>query len=174
VLVVEDEEADRVLIQQAFQQCSKGSSIVKAVSDGAEAIAYLMGEGQYADRLNYPYPSYIITDLKMPRMDGFDVLEHLKANPSWQIIPAVVFTSSEDPDDIRTSYALGASSYVIKPSAFADLCSLIHALHTYWMLCSIPDVDDAGQQVRTLNQGKLGERYPQCPSNAQNRVRPRT
>ena len=75
----------------------------RVVADGVEAIDYMTGEGKYSDRGKYPYPTFIMTDLKMPRADGFAVLEHLKANPAWATIPAVVLSASTDPDDIRTS-----------------------------------------------------------------------
>ena len=80
ILVVEDQPNDRALIEMAFRQVGVTGPI-HLLSDGEEAIAYMMGEGQYADRQKYAYPSFIITDLKMPCADGFDVLDHLKSNP---------------------------------------------------------------------------------------------
>ena len=75
----------------------------------------MMGEGKYSDRRLYAYPTFITTDLKMPGADGFAVLEHLKNNPEWAVIPTVVLTGSRDLDDIKKSYMLGASSYHVKP-----------------------------------------------------------
>jgi len=71
----------------------------------------MCGEGRYADRERFAYPTFIMTDLKMPRVDGFGVLEFLKKNPEWRVIPAVMLSASRDTDDIKKSYALGASSY---------------------------------------------------------------
>ena len=138
--------------------------------NGLEAIAYMMGESHYSDRLKYPYPSFITTDLKMPGADGFAVLEHLKANPAWAIIPTVVLSSSEDPDDIRTAYLLGASSYHVKPTTFDELQSQLRIIYDYWMICRVPEVGPNGMQVRTISKGKLGERFPQPRESSQKRV----
>src|SRR4051794_8611306 len=110
LLIVEDLPNERLLIVRAFRAIGVTGPI-HTVEDGAEAIAYMMGEGKYADRQKYPYPTFIMTDLQMPRWDGSAVLEPLKPNPDWPIIPAVVFTNSTDLDDIKTAYRLGASSY---------------------------------------------------------------
>ena len=120
-----------------------------------------MGEGQYADRTKYAYPTFIMTDLNMPYADGFAVLEHLKTNPDWAIIPTVVLSTSTDPDDIRTAYMLGASTYHVKPSGFGQLRHLLKILHDYWMTCEIPEVEPSGRHIRTNSQGKLGQRFPQ-------------
>jgi len=130
-----------------------------------------MGEDIYSDREKYPYPSFIISDLKMPNADGFAVLEHLKSNPSWAIIPTVMLSASSDPDDIRTSYLLGASSYFVKPNDFENLRSLIKILCEYWIQCEIPKVDDTGKQIRTMSEGKLGERFVQPTQIDQERVK---
>ncbi|MBA4150897.1 MAG: response regulator [Verrucomicrobia bacterium] len=113
---------------------------------------------------------FITTDLKMPGGDGFAVLEHIKGNPAWAIIPTVVLSSSIDPDDIRTSYLLGASSYHVKPSNFNELCDQLRILHDYWMTCRVPQVDASGMQIRTSSAGKLGERFVQPYQSKQERV----
>ena len=147
ILVVEDDANDQELIKVAFG----GLGLT---------IAYLMGDGKYSEPTEYPYPSFIITDLKMPRASGFEVLEHLKANPAFAIIPTVVLTASTDPDDIKKSYALGASSYHVKPHTLAELSSLIKVLHDYWMICEVPEVNAAGKQLPTDPKGQLGEKFP--------------
>ncbi len=169
ILVVEDEPSDRELIELAFRKVGVTSPI-HFVTNGEEAIAYMMGEGPYADRAKYAYPSFIMTDLKMPCADGFDVLEHLKTNPEWAIIPAVVLSASTDIDDIRTAYLLGASTYHIKPSSFDALQRLLRALHEYWMTCEIPEVETSGRHIRTDSQGKLGQRFPQPTRTRQTRA----
>jgi CheY-like chemotaxis protein len=153
----------------AFRAAGPGERVI-SVNDGLEAIAYMMGEGEYADRVKYPYPSFIITDLNMPGADGFEVLRHLKANPSWAVIPTVVLTSSVDPDDVRTAYSLGASSYHRKPVGYEELLLQIEILHNYWMTCEVPAVDVTGKQIRTNAIGKLGERFPQIFQAEQERV----
>jgi len=160
ILVVEDDPNDRDLIEMAFRGVGVTGPI-HLLSDGEQAIAYMMGEGPYADRHKYAYPSFITTDLNMPIADGFAVLEHLKANPEWAVIPTVVLSSSTDPDDIRTAYLLGASTYHFKPADFEELKCQLKILHDYWMTCEIPEVEPSGRHIRTNSLGKLGQRFTQ-------------
>ena len=160
ILLVDDDRDFLGFVERAFRN-NGVTSPIHAVYDGAEAIAYMMGEGRFADRTTYEYPTFIMTDLKMPRADGFTVLEHLKGNPEWAIIPAVVFTSSSDLDDIKKSYMLGASSYHVKPHSIEKLRQQLKILHEYWMTCQTPEVDVTGRQLRTDSVGKLGERFEQ-------------
>jgi CheY-like chemotaxis protein len=169
ILVVEDEPHDQLFIVKAFRDLGLTGPI-PVVSNGLEAIAYMMGEGKFSDRAQYPYPAFIITDLKMPGADGFAVLEHLKANPDWAVIPTVVFSASSDPDDVGTAYQLGASSYHIKPQGLDALRSLLKTLHDYWMTCEIPSVDSSGKRCRSQSVGKLGERFPHPLQSEQSRV----
>jgi len=97
----------------------------------------------------------------MPGADGFAVLEHLKNNPEWAVIPTVVLTSSQDLDDIKKAYMLGASSYHLKPHSPEELRHQLKVLHAYWMTCEVPQVDSSGRQLRTDSKGKLGERFKQ-------------
>jgi CheY-like chemotaxis protein len=165
ILLVDDDADFLTFVERAFRQNGVTSPIHK-VFDGAEAIAYMMGEGKYADRKTYEYPTFIMTDLKMPRADGYAVLEHLKGNPEWAIIPTVVFSSSSDLDDIKKSYMLGASSYHIKPHSMTRLREHLNILHSYWMTCETPEVDVSGRQRRTESSGKLGDRYQQAAGSA--------
>jgi CheY-like chemotaxis protein len=167
ILVVEDDEADQLLIKEAFQELGMG---VRAVNNGEEAIRYLMGEGKYSDRTNFGFPTFIITDLKMPIADGFAVLEHIFGNPEWAMIPRVVLSASDDPDDIKKSYMLGASSYHKKPNSYKDLRDQLRLLHQYWMTCEAPEVDVTGRQLATNSIGKLGERFPQTSGTQQTRI----
>jgi CheY-like chemotaxis protein len=160
ILIVDDDPNDRFLIERAFRKIGVTDPI-QTLNGGREAIAYMMGEGKYADRSKYVYPTFITTDLKMPDMDGFAVLQHLKKNPEWSVIPTVVLTSSRDLDDIKKSYMLGASSYHLKPSSPEDLRAQLKVLHDYWMTCEVPEVDSTGRQLETDSQGKLGERFAQ-------------
>src|SRR3954469_2999371 len=99
ILVVEDDRNEQILIERAFREIGVTDPI-RIVNDGVEAIDYMMGAGKYADRKTYAYPTFVITDLKMPRGDGFSVLEFLKGNPEWAIIPTIVLSGSADRDDI--------------------------------------------------------------------------
>src|SRR4051812_722668 len=103
LLIVDDDENDRFFIEKAFRDIGVVDPIHMSPG-GLEAIAYMMGEGKYADREKYAYPTFVMTDLKMPGADGFAVLQHLKSNPRWAIIPTVVLSSSIDLDDINRSY----------------------------------------------------------------------
>lgn len=158
ILIVDDQPNDLVFIENSFRAIGVTDPI-HLVHDGQEAISYMMGEGKYSDRSKYAYPTFITIDLKMPGADGFAVLEHLKNNPAWAIIPTVILTSSRDPDDIKKAYMLGASSYHVKPDSLEDLRQLLKVLHDYWMTCEVPQVDSTGHQLPTYSKGKLGERF---------------
>jgi len=160
IMVIEDNPDDQFLIQQAFRKIGITDPI-QIVNDGGEAIAYMIGEGKYADRSQFAYPSFVITDLKMPLNDGFAVLEFLSSNPEWRIIPTVVLSASADPDDIKKAYMLGASSYHIKPTTLEELQRQLAIINAYWVTCQIPEVDTTGRQLVTDSKGKLGERFPQ-------------
>lgn len=160
ILVVDDDPNDLIFIERAFRAIGVKDPI-HTVSGGQEAIAYMMGEGKFSDRRLYAYPTFITTDLKMPGADGFSVLEHLKNNPEWAVIPTVVLTASQDLDDIKKAYMLGASSYHVKPSSPDALRQQLKVLHDYWITCEVPEVDSSGRQVRTDSEGKLGERFAQ-------------
>ena len=157
ILIVDDDANDRLFIERAFNNLGMNDP-VHTVASGQEAIAYMTGEGKYSDRDAYAYPTFITTDLKMPGTDGFAVLEHLKRRPEWAIIPTVVLSSSNDLDDIRRAYGLGASSYHIKPANLSELNKLVRVLHDYWMTCEVPLVDASGHQLPTVSRGKLGAR----------------
>lgn len=165
ILLVDDDADFLTFVERAFCQNGVTSPIHKVFS-GTEAISYMMGEGIYADRTIYEYPTFIMTALKMPRGDGFTVLEHLKGNPEWAIIPTVVFSSSSDLDDIKKSYMLGASSYHIKPDSMSQLREHLDILHKYWMTCEAPEVDMTGRQRRTDSSGKLGDRFEEATGSA--------
>ena len=161
IMVVDDDPNDLIFIERAFRSIGVTSPI-HTVSGGLEAIAYMMGEGKFADRETYAYPTFITTDLKMPHADGFAVLEHLRNNPEWAVIPTVVLTGSRDLDDIKKAYMLGASSYHVKPSGTDELRHQLKVLHDYWVTCEVPEVDSTGRQLRTDSAGKLGERFAQA------------
>ena len=159
-LVVDDDPNDRFLLERAFRTIGVTDPI-QCGGDGAEAIAYMMGEGKYSDREKFAYPTFVITDLKMPRADGFAVLEFLKGNSEWAVIPTIVLSASSDLDDIKKSYMLGASSYHVKPQTAEGLREQLAVLNAYWMTCQVPEVDITGKQLHTDSAGKLGERFPQ-------------
>lgn len=160
ILLVDDDSNDLIFIKSAFQAVGAAAGIQTATS-GNEAVAYLSGEGKFSDRSVYAYPDFVITDLKMPNGDGFAVLEHFKQNPDWAVTPTIVLSGSQDNDDIKKAYLLGASAYHVKPSSPLALRALVKALHDYWLMCEVPEVDRSGKQLETSGTHKLGERFTQ-------------
>lgn len=171
ILLVDDDSDFLLFVDRAFRQ-NGVTSPIHHVHNGAEAIDYMMGVGKFSDRNTYEYPTFIMTDLKMPRADGFAVLQHLKGNPEWAIIPTVVFSSSADLDDIKKSYMLGASSYHVKPASMSKLREHLNILHKYWMTCETPEVDASGRQRKTDSGGKLGDRFEQANGSATQTSKP--
>lgn len=169
MLLVDDDADFLMFVERAFRQ-NGITSPIHQVHDGDQAIAYMMGEGEFSDREVYEYPTFILIDLKMPNKDGFTVLQHLKKNPEWAIIPTVVFSSSSDEDDIKKSYMMGASSYHIKPHSIAELREHLDILHKYWMTCETPRVNKAGRQLPTESKGKLGEHIKQATGEAEHKA----
>jgi CheY-like chemotaxis protein len=158
ILAIDDSEDDQVLITRAFRQ-NGVTCPIEWVSSGEEAIAYLKGNGKFFDRARFPYPTFVMTDLKMPGGDGFSVLQHLKSRPEWAVIPTVVFTASPDLDDIKRSYMLGAGSYIVKPSRFDEMRRCLETFYDYWMICETPATDVTGKRTPTDSTGKLGARF---------------
>lgn len=103
ILLVEDDECTRLIMTRVIRQALAEFGSVECVCDGEEAIRLLAGEGEFADRSLHPFPSALITDLSMPRVDGFGVLEFLAANDGWSVFPKIVMSNSDDPDDVRTA-----------------------------------------------------------------------
>lgn len=137
ILLVEDEENDAMLLKMAFTK-NKIFNPVQWVSDGLEAIAYLNGDGIYADRTLYPFPEVLLLDLKMPRMTGLELLSWIRDHPDFRVIPTIVMTSSRQDLDIEKAYNLGANTYMIKPSSFDELARMAKAAHEYWALSVKP------------------------------------
>ncbi len=130
-LIAEDEESDFMLVQRAFRK-NNIENPIQWVQDGEEAIRYLQGDGKFADREKFPFPELLILDLKMPRMNGMEVLTWVKAHPEFRVIPTIVMSSSSLDDDVRKAYDLGANTYFIKPADFDSLVQVIKGVHQYW------------------------------------------
>jgi CheY-like chemotaxis protein len=137
ILLVEDEENDATLVKMAFKK-NKILNPVQWVKDGLEAVAYLNGEGVYADRVVYPFPEVLLLDLKMPRMTGLELLAWIGDNPDFKVIPTIVMTSSRHDLDIEKAYNLGANTYMIKPSTFDELAKMVKVAHEYWAVSVKP------------------------------------
>jgi len=132
IMLVEDREDDIVLIKRAFKHAMIHNA-VQVVRDGNEAIFYLAGEGQYANRAEYPLPDLILLDLKMPKTDGFAVLRWVREQPEFSLIRVVVLTSSDSIRDVNQAYALGANSFMVKPVEFENIVELAKVMETYWL-----------------------------------------
>ena len=135
VLLVEDNPSDVFIVQRTFQKLKLQSSI-QVASDGDEAIAYLSGTGKYSNREQFPLPTVILLDLKLPRRSGFEVLEWLKAQPILRRLPVVVLTSSKQPSDINQAYDQGANSYLVKTVNPRDSEDLGRIIYDYWLNCN--------------------------------------
>lgn len=131
ILLVEDEPNDVLLLQRAFQKAGIKKAL-RAVQDGQEAIDYLTGVGPYADREKHPLPFMLLLDLKMPIVDGFEVLRWVRADVSLKRLLVVVLTSSNVQTDVDRAYELGANSYLIKPVEFSEMVNMIARFEVYW------------------------------------------
>ena len=159
VLVVDDDIDDQFFSRLALESVLPRGSTVHVVSSGNEGIAYMIGEGKYANRDVYPFPSLVITDLKMPDGDGFNVLEFLQNNPAWNVVPRLMFSNSAHDDDVRTAYMLGASAYHIKPMGKAQTEQRMRSIVEYWAGSEVPPVDRTGRVLATNSTGRIGARY---------------
>src|ERR1051325_2592827 len=113
ILYAEDSESDRMLLQLGFEQAHFPYPLQFA-EDGIEAVEYLSGQGRFADRARYPNPSVLLSDLKMPRMDGFELLAWVRSQPAWRHLPVIVLTGSDQPQDRIRALQLGAHEYIVK------------------------------------------------------------
>jgi DNA-binding response OmpR family regulator len=137
ILVLEDDENDALLLKRALRRLNV-SSPVHIVTDGEEGIAYLSGTGKYRDRATYPFPGFIITDLKMPKKSGMEVLKWLSEHRELKVVPTLVLTSSKEESDVAKAYGFGANSYMVKPADFQDLERMMRLIHDYWNVCEKP------------------------------------
>jgi CheY-like chemotaxis protein len=138
ILLVEDESSDIELLKIAFERTGL-SNPIQTVNNGEEAVDYLTGKGPFSHRSTSPVPKAIITDLKMPQMDGIELLRWIKANPNYRVIPTIVLTSSTTRGDVNAAYDCGASAYFVKPVTFPELTSLVRIIAEYWQLALTPD-----------------------------------
>ena len=127
ILSADDDENAHVLLSLAFNK-GKAKSILQTVTDGSDALRYLAGEGKFSDRTTYPFPDLLLLDLKMPRVSGFDVLQHIQNQPTLKDLPVIVFSSSDNESDLKRAHALGCTAYVVKPTKFDRLVELVAAI----------------------------------------------
>ena len=137
ILLVEDNPTDAELTMRALKRKNLANQVVW-VKDGAEALEFIFATGQFAHRDVENFPKLILLDLRMPKVDGLEVLQKIKADERTNKIPVVVLTSSQEDRDIVESYKLGVNSYVSKPVEFDDFIEAVSTLGFYWMLINNP------------------------------------
>ncbi len=137
ILLVEDNPNDVKLALHALKKNNIANRI-EVVRDGAEALEFIFATGAYADRQNAENPRVILLDLKLPKVDGLEVLRQIKSDPRTRAIPVVALTSSREERDIVESYNLGVNSYIVKPVDFEQFNESVRQLGMYWLLLNQP------------------------------------
>jgi CheY-like chemotaxis protein len=138
VLVIDDSAQDVALIAAAFADLGTPPRIV-SVEDADQAEAYLLGTGAYADRRSCPLPDLILLDIQIPVRDGLEILQWIRSrDASWRQVPIVMLTTSHDYAEIRRAYDLGANSFMVKPTGFAELRDLVRDVAHYWLVRNSP------------------------------------
>ena len=134
VLVAEDDDGDYFLFQRAVTKASFAHPMFR-VTDGQAAVDYLAGSNPFSDRLAYPFPSLLLLDLKMPLKHGFDVLRWLRteAPVNCRLLPTLLLSSSNRPDDVELGYQLGANGFLTKPTSTEGLVDMIRSIEAYWV-----------------------------------------
>ncbi|MDO9100700.1 MAG: response regulator [Candidatus Nitrotoga sp.] len=145
ILLVEDNPDDEVLALRALKQNRIDNGVVVA-RDGAEALDYLFGKGKYAGRDLNVMPALILLDLKLPKVDGLEVLKQLRANPLTALLPVAMLTSSREESDLLAGYKLGLNSYILKPVDFDQFTEAVRNLGVYWL--AINETPPNGRRVQ--------------------------
>lgn len=132
ILLVEDLADDVLLVRRAFAE-AKLDPALHVVGDGEEALDYLLGMGKYANRNDYPMPSLVLLDLKLPKMNGIEVLRWIRLQPNLKALRVIVLTSSEDIFDVNRAYEAGANSFLVKPLDFTNYPAMMGTLSRFWL-----------------------------------------
>lgn len=142
ILLVEDNPDDEALTLRAFKKNKIANDVIVA-RDGVEALDFLFGTGAHAGRTTAELPAVVLLDLKLPRIDGLEVLRRIRADARTRLLPVVVLTTSKEQQDIHEAYSLGANSYIRKPVDFEKFIHAVGQLALYWLVLNEP-VDFAG------------------------------
>jgi CheY-like chemotaxis protein len=135
ILLVEDNEDDAFLMVRALKSAGVEMPL-RTIADGREALNYLSGVDRYVDRSEFPLPSLMFLDIKLPQVSGLEVLRWLRTLPDLRLIVVIILTSSNHPGDVREAYELGANSYVVKPASYQQLVDFARAFKAYWLQCN--------------------------------------
>ena len=148
ILLVEDNRMDVELTLDAFEQVHLANQITVA-ANGQEALDYLFGRHDYADRQRHPLPDLILLDLKLPGIDGHEVLRRIKKAPSLKRIPVIILTSSREEGDRELGYDEGANSYLVKPVSFDEFIEVVHQVARYWLTLNVgpPEKEDDHEEA---------------------------
>jgi len=136
ILLVEDNRMDVELTLDAFREIHLENRIDVA-TNGQQALDYLFGQGKYSDRKLYPMPNLILLDLKLPGVDGFEVLRQIKSTPILKRLPVIILTSSKEEGDRALTYDIGANSYLVKPVSFDGFLGVIRQIDGYWLSLNV-------------------------------------
>jgi len=136
ILLVEDNRMDVELTLDAFKEAKMGNT-VHVAWNGQEAVDYLFGKEKYQDRRTHPLPDLILLDLKLPGIDGHEVLRRIKTEDRLKRIPVIILTSSEEEGDRALSYDIGANSYLVKPVSFEGFIEVVKQISNYWLSLNV-------------------------------------
>jgi two-component system response regulator len=137
ILLVEDNPDDEALTLRAFEKNNITNDVV-VVRDGAEALEWLFAEGEYADRDATDHPEVVLLDLKLPKVDGLEVLRRIREHELTKLLPVIILTTSEEESDRLAGYSLGANSYIRKPVDFSQFIEAVRQLGLYWLVLNEP------------------------------------
>lgn len=140
ILLVEDNRMDVELTLDAFKE-ARLLNTIHVSPNGQDALDYLFGRGKYADRITYPMPNLVLLDLKLPGVDGFEVLRQVKSAPILKRLPVVILTSSKEEGDRALTYDIGANSYIVKPVSFNGFLDVIKQIEGYWISLNVAPPD---------------------------------
>lgn len=149
ILLVEDEDNDVLFMKMALAKLDAPISL-QVAEHGEEAIDYLSGRGRFADRQSHPLPALVLLDLKLPRVMGMDVLKWIRDQSAFDMMVVIMLTASQQRTDLLKAYALGANSYLVKPSHPLDLSLIMDLVYRYWLQLNQPTATLRG--VQTLSR----------------------
>jgi CheY-like chemotaxis protein len=136
ILLVEDNRMEVELTLDAFRE-ARLLNTMHVAPNGQDALDYVFGRGKYADRAAYPLPNLVLLDLKLPGIDGFEVLRQIKGTPILKRLPVIILTSSKEEGDRALSYDIGANSYLVKPVSFEGFLGVVRQIEEYWLSLNV-------------------------------------